>query len=107
MSEQVVPRFGISIRKTFSNTISLPVTNEYNKGAVMQISTVIGRVYHLLFKGFSETGLFRHLSKHVFRACNFGNTKAVTVLFDSKGSKFNRAFKNAAKILKKRFSFLR
>ena len=37
MCLQVVPRFGMSIRETFSNSISLLVTNEYDKGAVMKI----------------------------------------------------------------------
>ena len=27
--------------------MSLPVTNEYDKGAVIQISTVFGHVYHI------------------------------------------------------------
>ena len=35
----------------------------------------------LLLEGSSETGLFRHLSNHVFRVRNFGNTKAVRVVF--------------------------
>ena len=51
----------------------------------------------LLAKGSSETGLFRHLSKHVFRVRNFGNTKAVRVMSYSKYSKFNLDFRNAAK----------
>ena len=47
MCWQEVPRFGISIRETFSNTIFWPVINEYYKGAVMQISTVLGHVYNV------------------------------------------------------------
>ena len=35
----------------------------------------------LLVERSSETGLFRHLSNHVFRVRNFGNTKAVRVIF--------------------------
>ena len=31
----------------------------------------------------SETGLFRHLSNHVFTVRNFGNTKAVRITFCS------------------------
>ena len=37
----------MSIRETFTNTVSLPVTNEYDKGAVTQYSTVFGQVYHV------------------------------------------------------------
>ena len=39
-------RFYMSVIETFSRSISLPVTSEYDKGAVMQISTVFGHVYH-------------------------------------------------------------
>ena len=35
----------MSIKQTFPNTISLPVTNEYDKGAVMHISSVFGHLY--------------------------------------------------------------
>ena len=45
-----------------------------------------------LVKGSSETGLFRHLSNHVFGVRNFVNTKAMTVIF---------FFLEAFKILKK------
>ena len=37
-------RFYMSIRETFSNSIDLAVVNEYNKGAVRQISTVLWHV---------------------------------------------------------------
>ena len=36
-----------SIRETFSNSINLAVINKYDKGAVLPISTVLGRVYHV------------------------------------------------------------
>ena len=34
-------------KKTFSNSIALAVINKYDKGALVQISTVFGPVYHL------------------------------------------------------------
>ena len=37
----------MSIRETFYNSISLAAIDEYDEGAVMQISTVLGRVYHV------------------------------------------------------------
>ena len=37
----------MSIRENFSNKISFAVANEYDKGATMQIATVLGHVYHL------------------------------------------------------------
>ena len=51
MCKEAVLRFGMGIREIFWNTISLPVTNEYEKGAVMQISTELGHVYHVAFRG--------------------------------------------------------
>ena len=39
-----------------------------------------GRFTMLLAEGFSEMGLFRHLSNHVFSVRNLGNTKAVRVI---------------------------
>ena len=44
------PSFYMSIIETFSNSVSLPVTNEYDKDAVMQISTVLGHVYHIALR---------------------------------------------------------
>ena len=46
----------------------------------------------LLVEGFSEIGLFRHLSKHVFTVRNFGNTKAVRVIFFSEMFKIESIF---------------
>ena len=54
----------MSIRKTFSNSIDLSEMNEYDQDAVMQISTVLGHVCHV-----------------VFRVDNFGNTKSMRVMF--------------------------
>ena len=41
------PRFSMSIIETFSNSVSLLVTSEYDKGAVMQNLMVVGHVYHI------------------------------------------------------------
>ena len=87
----------MSITETFSNSIDLGVINESDKGDLMQIWTVLGHVYHLLVKRFSKTGLFRYLSNGNFRVCNFGNTKALRVIFFSKSSKFDIYFKNSVK----------
>ena len=59
----------------------------------------------LLFKGSSETGVFRHLRNHVFGVDNFQNTKAMRVIFFSKCLKFKLDFKNAAKSSEKVFCF--
>ena len=60
----------------------------------------------LLSEGPSSTRLFRHLSNHVFRVRNFGNTKAVRVMFFfSKYFKFNLDFNKAGKNSDKVFCF--
>ena len=38
------------IRETFFNSISLPETNEYDKGTVMKIAAVLVHVYHSAFR---------------------------------------------------------
>ena len=81
----------MSIRKTFSKTISLPVTNDYHKGAVMQISTVLMHVYHLAFRG----NLWSGIRKYKIYECH---------LF-SKCLKFNLDLKNATKKWKNNFGF--
>ena len=65
----------MSIRETFSNSISFTVINKYNKGAVMQISTVFGQFTMLLVQRCSETGLFKHLFNDDFGIRNLGNAK--------------------------------
>ena len=71
----------MSIRETFSKLINLAVIIQYDQGAVMQISVVLGHVYHILVEGSSETGLFRHLSNYVFGVRNFDFTKSMRVIF--------------------------
>ena len=65
----------------------------------------LGTFTILLFQASSETGPFRHLDIHVFTLRNFGNTKAVRVIFFSKCSKFQIYFENSAKNLEKVFCF--
>ena len=66
----------------------------------------LGTFTMLLVEGSSETGLFRHLSRNVFRVPNFGKTKAVMLIFFfSKCLKFNLKFKKATKIWEKVFCF--
>ena len=97
----------MSIRETFSNTISLPGTNEYDQGTLMQISTVLGHVYHIPIEGSSETGLFRHLSDYVFGVRNFEITKSMRIIFCVKMFKISARFQKCSKKLRKPFVFLR
>ena len=39
------PRFGMSMRETFSNSIDLAVINEYDKGDLIHISTMLTHIY--------------------------------------------------------------
>ena len=67
----------------------------------------LGTFTMLLVEGSSETGLFKHLSNHVFRVRNFGNTKAVKVIFFSQTSKILVRLQKISKKYRKRFLFLR
>ena len=58
MCQQAVQRFGMPIRETFSNTIFFPVTSGYDKGTVMQISRVLGNVYHIAYRSIVSSGTF-------------------------------------------------
>ena len=57
----------MSLRATLSNSITFTVSNEYGEGAGVEIELVLRPVYHVASRGFLETGLFKHLSNHVFR----------------------------------------
>ena len=50
MCQQAVPRFGMSKTETFFNSIDLAVIKEYDKDAVMLISTVLQHVFHVDFR---------------------------------------------------------
>ena len=59
----------------------MPATYEYDKGAVMQISTVLGHVTILLVEASSQTAFFKPLSDYVFGVRNIENTKSMRVMF--------------------------
>ena len=71
----------MSINETFSNTILFPANNESDKGAVMQISTLLGTFTILLLEASSETGLFGHLPDYDFVVRNSANTKPMRAIF--------------------------
>ena len=83
----------------------MPVANEYDKWAVMQISRVLGQVSHIASWNILWNGTFRHLSDYIFRVCNLENKKCMSVIFFSKCLKFNPDFRNAAKNSEKLFYF--
>ena len=56
----------MSLRATFSNSVTFTVTSEYGKAGGVEIESVFRPVYHVAVDGPSETGVFRHLFKHIF-----------------------------------------
>ena len=57
----------------------------------------------LLVEGSFQTDLFRYLSNYVFRIRNFGNTKAMRVIFGFKTSKISPRFENCRNKFRKSF----
>ena len=104
MYSQADPRFGMSIRETFSNTLLFPVTNEYDKGAVMQISTVIWHVYHVACRRVLWDFLDIYLTTFTVSLI-LELKKLWGSYFSSKGAKFDIDFKNRGKNWEKLFSF--
>ena len=93
----------MSIRETFSNITSLPVTNESDKGAL--IKQCLGTFTILLVEASSETGLFRHLSDYVFGVRNFEITKSMSIIFFVKMFKILARFQKCSKKLTKVLCF--
>ena len=58
----------------------------------------------LLVEGSSETGLFRHLSNHIFSVRNCGNTKAMRVILFFKTWKISGRFRKLQQNFEKNFS---
>ena len=65
----------------------------------------LGAFTILFFEASCETRLFRHLSDHDFGVGNFGNTKALRVLFFLKAFKISDRFQKCTKNSEKVFSF--
>ena len=108
MCQEADPRFGMSIRESFSKSIALTVIKEYDKCGVTQITTVLQCFFTftmLLVKGSSETLLFRQLFDYVFGLRNFLNAGAMSVILFSKRSKLNLDFKNESRNSEKVFFF--
>ena len=59
----------------------------------------------LLLEGSSQTRIFRHLSNYVFRARNFGKTRAFRVIFSSKMFEIESRFQKWSRKLRKLFCF--
>ena len=51
MCSQTALRFSMSLRLTLSNSITFTVTNEYGKGAVIEIESILARLPRFLSTG--------------------------------------------------------
>ena len=58
----------MSLREALSDSIVFTVINKYGKRAVVQNLTEFPAVYHDALEGFTEVGLFGHLSNNVLRS---------------------------------------
>ena len=100
-----MPRFDMLIRATFSNSINLTVINEFDKGAMMQISIVLWRTYHVACQSvlswdFLDIYLTTFSESLITKIQNLWGR-----YFLSKYLEFSLNFKNAAKNWGKVFGF--
>ena len=88
----------MSIRQTFSNAIGLAVIIEYDKGAVMQISTVLGKRLPCCLLKCPVKRDFLDIYLTTFSESVISKLQNLwTSSFLSKCSKFHLDFKNAVK----------
>ena len=73
----------MSLRVTFPNPITFKVINEYGKRAVIEIQIVFWPVYHVARGPLKQDFLGIYLTTY-FRVRNFGNAKAMRVIFPLK-----------------------
>ena len=103
---QTVLRFYISLRETFSHSITFTVINNSGKGAVVQITTMFRLVYHVSSPWFLSNGTFKTF---FWPRLSEPAILEIQKLWGSslfwKCSKFNVDFENALKDLEKVFRF--
>ena len=98
MRWQTVLSLFISITEIFSNPTAFTVINNYAKGGVVQISTVLVPVHHAARQSVLWNRIFLDIYLSTFFGVrNFRNKWARRVFFFGKCSKFNVDFKNAKK----------
>ena len=88
------------IRVNFSNSLSMGAINKFDKGAVTQISTVLGHVYHVACWRVFWNGTF-----YTFFS-NFKKTKSMRVMFIFKMLRVSARFQKWSKKLRKSFCWL-
>ena len=102
-------RFHISLRGIFSNSISLREMGNMIRVLSYGLQWCLWPFNILTVEGFSQTGLLRHLTNPSSADSNFGNTKAMRVVFFSEWSKFWCKFEKFSKQLRNReflFSYI-
>ena len=94
MGEQIVLRFSISIRQTFSTWIAFTEINKYGKVAVVQLWTAFVLFTMLLEEGSSERDFWHTYLATYFGIGKFKNISAMMVIFFKKNfiteSKFRK-----------------
>ena len=95
MSWQTVIRFCMSLRETFSSSITFSQINKYGKYRVVQIATVFRPIYRVACHRVVWTGRSRQLSTHVLRSQKIRKQISYEGQIFWKCSKFNVHFKNA------------
>ena len=97
----------MSLRVTFPNSITFTVTNEYGKGAAVEIELVFRPVYHVTCQWVISNGTFRHLSNHVFRGPYFRKFKSYESHLFLKMFKIWCRFQKCTQKLRKSFLLFR
>ena len=106
MCSQKVLRLFMSLRVTFSNSVTFTVINEYGKRAAVETESVFRSVYHVACGWFISNRFFFHIYLSTFFGVrNFGNTEAMRVILFWKCSKFDVDLKNANENWGKVFCF--
>ena len=95
----------MSLRESFSKSIDLTVVKKYDKGDVMQISTLFVPFTMLLVQQCSERGLLKYLSNHDLGVLISEIQNLWWSSFLKKYSRFNLHFKYAKKNPEKVFCF--
>ena len=106
MCTRGVIRFCISLKKTFFDSFTFKMITEYGNGAVVQIATVFGPVYHLAFQRVLFNGTFQAYIQPRFSESLISEIQQLWgSYFFWKCSKFNADSENAKKRREKDFCF--
>ena len=92
-------------KRYFSNSIALAVINKFDKGAVVEISTMFGSTYHVACQWVFSSVNFYTFINDVCGVRNLGNTKSIRVIFFVKMFKTYFRFRKCRIKFRKSFCF--